>query len=545
MHGSVGNADLGGGIIVSTRLSTTEPFARNATGLVREIGVWVAVALTFNQIVGGGIYAFSVQQSFQWPGSSPAGVLLLATIPVLLLALVYTWLATAMPRAGGDYVFLSRLVHPAVGWLLSWLMLSTRVFLVGTLMFADVQLWGASLSLVGLTLHATALEHFGSYLGTSLSAGIVGAIVLALTVFAFLSLGGRAFSWYVAVLFVIPVLGGIATIIVFLAHPYSAPSLRSVWNSIYGSGAYQEIVRVAHQTGWHATGVSFSRTLAAINVGIFAFAIAPWTSATFGGEIKRPQRSFWIAIVGSTILAAIFMAILAVGPTYSTGQFVSMYNWVYYTPAAHKLMTINPGFAPTITLFVLPFAHNPILLILLAIGGAISLYHVAPSAVLAGSRYILAMSFDRYFPEWLSGVSERFHTPIRAIGLLTVGGILGVFLNYVYGWTTGLSAFSSVVTLIWAGVSVAGFLFPWRMPDVYNTVRVQVLGVPLIQIVSALSFLLSAYLFVQVTVTATPASLWMTLITTLAGVIVYAYYYWRNARLGVTPAMIYSELPPE
>ena len=61
----------------------------------------------------------------QAPGNFPGGSMLLAIIiGTLVMAFTLLWVyaefAAAMPRSGGDYVFVSRALHPFVGWLLSW-----------------------------------------------------------------------------------------------------------------------------------------------------------------------------------------------------------------------------------------------------------------------------------------------------------------------------------------------------------------------------------------------------------------------------------------
>ena len=61
----------------------------------------------------------------QAPGNFPGGSMLLAiVIGTLVMAFTLLWVysefSAAMPRSGGDYVFVSRALHPFVGWLLSW-----------------------------------------------------------------------------------------------------------------------------------------------------------------------------------------------------------------------------------------------------------------------------------------------------------------------------------------------------------------------------------------------------------------------------------------
>jgi basic amino acid/polyamine antiporter, APA family len=91
-------------------------FTRKATGLVREAKtsdaliynlLWSSVGLTF---------------AFYWlfygfyPGASPYVSLLVAAGLGLPGAFIYAMLTQVMPRTGGDYVFNSRSLHPAIGF---------------------------------------------------------------------------------------------------------------------------------------------------------------------------------------------------------------------------------------------------------------------------------------------------------------------------------------------------------------------------------------------------------------------------------------------
>ena len=91
-------------------------FTRKATGLVREGRtrdalfynlLWSSVALTF---------AFYWLFAAFYPGSRPLLSFLIAAALGLPGAFLYAMLSQLMPRTGGDYVFNSRSLHPAVGF---------------------------------------------------------------------------------------------------------------------------------------------------------------------------------------------------------------------------------------------------------------------------------------------------------------------------------------------------------------------------------------------------------------------------------------------
>src|SRR2546430_8154518 len=97
-------------------------FLRNATGLLREVSVLDAFIMNpFGMnIAVGAVFLF-----LQAPANFPQGNMLVAVIlGTLLMAFTLLWVystfAAAMPRSGGDYVFVSRALHPFLGWLLGW-----------------------------------------------------------------------------------------------------------------------------------------------------------------------------------------------------------------------------------------------------------------------------------------------------------------------------------------------------------------------------------------------------------------------------------------
>src|SRR4030065_2728610 len=96
-------------------------FARKATGLVRELGFGTAVILAICNVVGLGWQ----KRVFQAAGAAPVPkaefflgispmVMAFFLVGILMLLSVYTFavLSAAMPRSGGGYVFMTRILSP-------------------------------------------------------------------------------------------------------------------------------------------------------------------------------------------------------------------------------------------------------------------------------------------------------------------------------------------------------------------------------------------------------------------------------------------------
>src|ERR1700674_5636786 len=102
---------------------TTSPKSQ-ASPLVRELGTIDATMLVVGSMIGSGIFIVSAE-SARLVGS-PGWLLAawaLAGLMTLTGALCCAELAAAMPRAGGQYVFLREAYSPAIGFLFGWSLL--------------------------------------------------------------------------------------------------------------------------------------------------------------------------------------------------------------------------------------------------------------------------------------------------------------------------------------------------------------------------------------------------------------------------------------
>src|SRR5918912_1959893 len=89
--------------------------------LVRGLGLLDATMIVVGSMIGSGIFITSAESARMI--GAPGWLLLawaLAGLLTIMGALCCAELATMMPRAGGQYVFLREAYSPAVGFLFGW-----------------------------------------------------------------------------------------------------------------------------------------------------------------------------------------------------------------------------------------------------------------------------------------------------------------------------------------------------------------------------------------------------------------------------------------
>src|SRR5215510_12591064 len=102
--------------------STDRPHTASRTGLARDMGLLGLVATGICSMVGAAINVipFSIQRSVPGIGPYVLPAYLFAALPAILAGLAYAILASAMPRAGGSYVYASRALSPYLGFVASF-----------------------------------------------------------------------------------------------------------------------------------------------------------------------------------------------------------------------------------------------------------------------------------------------------------------------------------------------------------------------------------------------------------------------------------------
>ncbi|MCJ7560778.1 amino acid permease, partial [Candidatus Bathyarchaeota archaeon] len=133
-------------------MSSSKPglFAREATGLVREIGFSLGVIIILSHVIGLGWQ----KRAFQFSGPQPMPTdmmplglpamfwaFLVVGLVVLVTGYAAGYVAAAMPRSGGGYVTISRVIHPVVGYLSGWVMFLAEAFsygLIGVAVFEGI-----------------------------------------------------------------------------------------------------------------------------------------------------------------------------------------------------------------------------------------------------------------------------------------------------------------------------------------------------------------------------------------------------------------------
>jgi len=535
-------------------------FVRDATGLVRDWswhdgfiysalampGIWWVITIAAN--------------TYTWPNANPALGALVATIAFVPQSIVYALIAASMPRAGGDYVYQSRVIHPAVGYVV-----------VGTLLIIT-QWWAVY---YGPTMDATAFSPFFLQMATItgnqwfLSVSNWFTTTQAWVLLTYLVI--MPFMWVVNV-FGLRVYGGAQKICFYIAlgcyvaliaiilgtsHSTFITNFNAMAQTATGqSNSYQNIITAAQKAGFSPSyNFSLYETVGSIAAWspLFAYMMM---STYMAGEIKKAGtvRGQLYMNLGSLLLIGALAVILAGSIDSLVGrQFNGAANYLFN---AGTFPLSVPPYVGLYAVASFPSIITPI--IVLVFFNAFFWMNMV-NGIPQSSRIALAMAFDRMFPAKMADVSERFHTPVINI---TIWVALAAAFPVIYYLIPAFANMFFIIPLTSSATfiftSLSGALLPYRakMKNVYDVSpasRYKLAGLPVITIAGVLSVLV--WLFIdslivtdpRLGVAGTNLNLSLAFYGTLIGAfaVLYVAYYLHNRKQGIDVSQIFQQIPPE
>jgi amino acid transporter len=459
-------------------------FVRKATGLVRGWSTrdaFIYAAFSINLITLG-LYIFGYGPFI--PEGSLIFAVLLAGGYLVVQGITYASLIAAMPRAGGDYVWISRVLGGGIGFVLAitgwWFILWMWVPIYANIL--NVEVLGPMAAIVGWDSAVTFLSG---------SDGIFFAsIVTALLASGFIALGMRTYAKIQKFCFYGGVVGLAVMMLLLLFN--SKESFIANFNEqsldLYGvQDAYAATLAAGTDgfTPQSAGTFVFGSTLLLIPMMAFFNLWSNW-GATLYGEVRGASdfRQNIYAMAGAlvaTSLAAVALFLL----------FSKTFGWEWYMAANNAFWaeTIPTGVWPYPGLLAASFLGSPVLQFLMIAVLSLWFFGWVGTVFLSSTRVVFAAAFDRVLPEGVAKV-DRNGVPIVALALMLVPS-LGIAALYAYSddFVTYTLDATLVIAVTFLGSAIAAAILPWRKREIYNAspiAKYRVFGLPLITFASGL-----------------------------------------------------------
>jgi amino acid transporter len=454
-------------------MSDVSLFVRKASGLVRAWSVFDAfIYATFSiNLITLGLFIFSYCYYLQ--GSLISGVVI-GAIFTIFEVVVYASLISAMPRAGGDYVWQSRILNRAIGFVLAvtgwWFILWLWTPLYGQMLTYEV--YTPLLAIAGLKDAALwFLTPTGQF---------IGMLSVCLIVFIYIAIGMK---WYARVQKFCFIGGSIGLAIVFILLLFgNNTTFMANYNELaprFGATA-GDVYNATMQAGADAGTVAGPLFPLAIGASIILvpmltfFNLWPNWGSTLYGEVrgasdyKRNFMGMFWAIVVTTVGAVVFFLLIGktIGWEFYNNSNGAFWNWGFGYTTTPPPLPIWPYPA----LFATFLVKSPVLMFIVVLLMSLWWFGWSGTLFLSSTRVIFAASIDRMLPEWVSKIEPRTKTPIYALLLMVIPAAI---ISYLYAFkvfnfnTLALDA-TVVIAITFLGSTVAGIIMPWRAKDVFD-----------------------------------------------------------------------------
>jgi APA family basic amino acid/polyamine antiporter len=532
-------------------------FVRQSTGLVRE-------ASALDATISNAVFSAPVGATLAWGvffalSAFPGADLVWATIisfflnvPVLIMMAL---LASSMPRTGGDYVWVSRILSPPLATISNFgAALSALIGATFWARYFPVFALGPILVTLGVTFDNSTLVDWGNTFQKDSLWIFIGGLAMIVLMTAIHIAGVRqTFRWQNAFWIIATAGTFLAFLVLLVGTSQNFQSNFNALNAKFGGGDTQAVIAAANAQGAAPNVGNLDATLPTV-FAIMVFMMWNWWSVYLSGELKSASnRGRQLNIMFGALIWDVVFIVLGVILLFKVTGYDFMVA-VNTAPNDAYAIPTGPWYH-----FMASLVYNVPIITILIVGSF--LFWSLPAMVgntFMPIRTVFAWSFDRLLPEKFSEVNERTHSPVPAI--LLVMGIVTVMLAWSvvstdFATWLALGVLAGVVCVVIVGI--AAFVFPERRPELYRAspANVSVGGIPVLKIVAPLSILVMVFLtwltlqYPALALYGNKDNIWW-IPTFMAGIVVVGLVVYYGAKAirrgqGVDVDLVYRELPPE
>ncbi|MDI6802560.1 MAG: amino acid permease [Bacteroidota bacterium] len=424
--------------------------------LKRGLNLFDATMLVVGSMIGSGIFiAPSLIAGYV---QTPGLIILIWVVGGLLTvfgSLSYAELAAAMPRTGGQYVFLREAYSPLWGFLYGWtLFLVIQTGFIAAVAVAFAKYLGVFIPSLSESNVVFSFQNF-----TINSAQIIA--IISIVLLSVINIFGVKLGAAVQNIFTVSKVAALASLIGV--------------SFIVGNGSLSNFTPVLTPIIPEALGLSlFAAIAVAMSKALFAY--DAWNSVTFTAEeIKHPEKNLPRALVIGTAATAIIYTLTTMA-------------YIYIVPVEQMATVADNRIAAEVAQIV----FGPAGLVFITAAILISTFGCNNGLILAGPRVYYAMANDKLFFEKVKTVHTKFKTP--AVSL--VYQCVWACLLTLTGTYSDLLTYTAFASLLFGVLTIVGlFVLRKKLPGLnrpYKTWSYPV--VPALYVLGALFFIVFIFI---------------------------------------------------
>jgi APA family basic amino acid/polyamine antiporter len=481
-----------------------ELFLRKATGLVRGWSVRDSMlyACLSTNVITLGLVEFAYQDAF--PTGQLLTAVLISGVWVSFLVIAYSGLVVTIPRAGGDYVWQSRILGSGVGFVMAatgwWFILWLWAPIYGQVLAEEFfqPLW--------VTFnHASGATWF-----TSPTGGFVVTLVTIAFAGVLVSLGMSGYAKVQKWCFYGGLLG--MAIIAVLLLVYSKQDFINAFNNesskLFGfkdgyAGTIADAGGKANGYVAPSFGVTgaFGQSMLLVPMLMFYLLWPNWGTTLYGevrgaSDFKRVFSGMFLGLWTTVLLSVVLLSLFAKTFGFDFYQSANALWINCYTSAAYCVPHSLPVF-PYPVMMVGWLINNTAFQVILILLMSLWFFGWVGTLFLSSTRVIFAAAFDRILPDGAAQVSEKRRVPVWSLALMLLPAI---GLSALYWYDTTFHSYTLDATLVIAVTylfsAIAVVLLPFVKPDLWRASpasRLKVLGVPVVPAAGVVTIALLGY----------------------------------------------------